>query len=169
MHSRTPITYQNLPLEKFYPHVSARISRATSRGEVYCLIADHYPDLTADVLRAIAYAQPGVVLIPCHSGKDRTGTIAALALRIAGVAAFEVVRDYALSQERLLAAGDSNPVQENEKAHDDFWSRPTAGSEMMTMLLDHLDMAYGSVPGYLTHAGLAPVDMNALKARLLSA
>ena len=55
----TAPTYLNLPIEKYYPHVSALISKATTRAEVYCIILDHYPDAMAEAMRAIANAQPG--------------------------------------------------------------------------------------------------------------
>ena len=47
---------------------------------------------------------------------------------------------------------NSNPVMENEKEADD-WNRPTALSEMMVMMLDHLDQTYGCVEIYLKQAG----------------
>lgn len=67
-------TYLNLPLEAYYPHVSALIAKAATRGEVYCIILDHYPDLVATALLQNANARPGGVLIHCRGGKDRTGT-----------------------------------------------------------------------------------------------
>ena len=59
-------TYLNLPIEKYYPHVSALISKAETRAEVYCIILDHYPDAVVVIMQAIANAQPGGVVIHCH-------------------------------------------------------------------------------------------------------
>src|SRR5262249_37071735 len=70
-------TYLNLPLEHYYPHVSALISKAESRAEVYCIILDHYAAAVVTIMRAIATAQPGGVVVHCHAGKDRTGIVAA--------------------------------------------------------------------------------------------
>lgn len=169
MSSPAPIQYLNHPLEKFYPQVSEKIRQADSRGQVYCIIADHYPDLMAGVIRAIGSAGPGGVLIHCHSGKDRTGTVAALALRLAGVPVSTVIQDYALSQQRLISGDDSTPAGGKQEARGDFWSRPTATPRMMAMFLEHLDARYGGVESYLSAAGMSPGEMAAVRDRLLSA
>ncbi len=161
------VNYLNMPLERFTPHVSAKIVKAQSRGEVYCIILDHYPDLIAAVLRAFIHADPGGILFHCHSGKDRTGTIAALTQRLVGVPDELVVEDYALSQERLLEDRDSTPDVANDKAPVHFWDQPTALPEMMTMMLNHLDDVYGGTAGYLTAAGLMKTELDAIRQRLL--
>jgi protein-tyrosine phosphatase len=85
-------TYLNLPLKKYYPHVSELINKAASRAEVYCIILDYYPDAVAEVLRAIANARSGGVVIHCHAGKDRTGIVSALLLSLVGVPAETAVK-----------------------------------------------------------------------------
>ena len=65
----------HLPIEKYYPHVGVRIRQATSLVETYCIMVDAYPDCVAAILRAVAEAPPGGVLVHCQGGKDRTGTI----------------------------------------------------------------------------------------------
>src|SRR4026209_136470 len=74
-------------------------------------IADHYAFSYVDFLArnqerfgralgAIADTQ-GTVVIHCMGGKDRTGLVAALLLRLAGVALDDIGRDYALSGPNL--------------------------------------------------------------------
>lgn len=167
VHGQGPVRYLNIPLEKFYPHVSAKIVQAKSRGEVYCIILDHYPDLIAEALQAFGTAVPGGVLIHCRSGKDRTGMITALALRLAHVPPELLIADYARSQERLLQATDSTSLTENDKDPEDFWNRPTALPEMMAMMITHIDETYGSVRDYLLKAGLSNTDCDRISRRLL--
>jgi hypothetical protein len=66
------LDYLNLPIEKYYPHVGALIKRAKTRGEVYCIVLDHYPDAVVEIMRAMVKAQPGGIVIHCYAGKDRT-------------------------------------------------------------------------------------------------
>ncbi len=157
--------YLNLPLEKYYPHVSALINRATTRAEVYCIILDHYPDALAKVVRAIANAQPSVV-IHCHDGKDRTGIVSALLLSLVGVPAETIAADYAESQERLRRLYDKAVAEAGGEDKLGFWSKPTIIPEMMHAMLAHIDAKYGAVPKYLAAAGVSSAEMKRLKSRL---
>ena len=157
----------NLPIEKYYPHVSDLIMRAKSRAEVYCIILDHYPDLIVDVLRAIA-AAPGGIVIHCHSGTDRTGMISALLLRLACVSKDLIVADYAESQVRRRSLYESIAKDVGDEDEADFWRRPTATPEMMIEMLSHLDFKYGGVEGYLIASGLPTGELSRLKDRMRS-
>ena len=71
--------------------------------------AEHYlgylagrPDSVAAALRVIADA-PGAAVVHCAAGKDRTGTVVAMALDVAGVPHDEIVADYVLTAERIEA------------------------------------------------------------------
>jgi protein-tyrosine phosphatase len=159
--------YLNLPLESYQPHVSALISKATSRGEVYCIILDHYAAEMAHVLRAIMAAPPGAIVIHCHSGTDRTGMVAALLLSLAGVPADIIAADYGQSRLHLHAyyekiaaeAGGADKVSS-------FWGRPTATEAMMTMMLDHIATRYGNTAAYLDKSGLSAQEIEQVRQRL---
>lgn len=163
-----PPTYLALPLEKYYPHVSALIRKAKSRGEVYKLILEHYPGAVADVMRAITNAQPGGVLVHCHSGTDRTGIVAAILLRLAGVSQEKIVTDYGESQLRLSVLYEK--IREPLSASDQrgLWSRPTATPDQMALMLSFLDTHYHGVGNYLRQAGLTEAELSRLKQRILS-
>ena len=71
--------------------------------------AEHYlgylaarPDSVAAALRVIGDA-PGAAVVHCAAGKDRTGTVVAMALDVAGVPHEEIVADYVLTAERIEA------------------------------------------------------------------
>lgn len=156
------LAYLNLPIEYYYPHVSALISKAASRADVYCIILDQYPDAVAAIMRAIASAQPGGVVIHCHAGNDRTGIVTALLLRLAGVPADAIAEDYAASQLRP-APRDEHP---ESAAADDFWRRPTVTVTTMHTLLTHLAVRHGGVRAYLAAAGLSAAETERLRGRL---
>lgn len=158
--------YLNLPLERYEAHVSALISKAANRGEVYCIVLDHYPENIATVLRTIADAPPGGVMIHCHAGKDRTGTISALLLRLAGVVDAAIVADYAESQQRLWPIWEKLIAAAGGEEKADFWLKPTATPAMMQIVLDHLDTKYGGVLPYLAFAGLEAEAIERLRDRL---
>lgn len=160
-------TYRNLPLEKFYPHVGKLIVQAEHRAQVYCIILDHYPECMADVMRAMLNAESGALLFHCHSGKDRTGTVAALLLALAGVTGEQIAADYALSQERLLPVYAQDVQRAGGEEKVGFWSRPTVTQEMMFYLLAHLQNQYGGARAYLQQAGLSASELDGLAARMV--
>ncbi|MEZ4660390.1 MAG: tyrosine-protein phosphatase [Caldilineaceae bacterium] len=159
--------YLNLPLEKFYPHVGQMIVQAEHRAQVYCIMLDHYPDCMADVMRAMLNAAPGPILFHCHSGKDRTGTVAALLLGLAGVPDELIAADYALSQERLMPVYKQDVQRAGGEDKVGFWGRLTVTEEMMYYVLAHLQSRYGGVRAYLQQAGLREPELDGLAARML--
>jgi protein-tyrosine phosphatase len=125
------------------------------------------PDSVVAALRSIAYA-PGAALVHCAAGKDRTGTVVALALTLAGAEREAVVADYVASSERveqvvarLLA---SSTYAENLRGRPiaSHLSRP----EAMITFLDHIDRRYGGVPALLARMGWTEADADQLRAKL---
>ena len=161
------LDYLNLPLEKYYPHVSALIGQAKTRGEVYCIILDHYPDAVVEVMRAMAKARQGGIVIHCHAGKDRTGIVAALLLSLVGVPTAIISADYAESQARLWPLYEKSLAEAMDEEEGDFWTKPTATEEMMNGMLEHIETRYGGTEKYLVASGLFPEEIGQLKRRLL--
>jgi protein-tyrosine phosphatase len=161
-------TYLNLPLEKYYPHVSALISKAETRAEVYCIILDYYPDAVVAVMQTIANAQPGGVVIHCHAGKDRTGIVVALLLSLAGVRSDAIAEDYAESQGRLWPLYEQQVAEAGGEAAIGLWLKPTATLGMMHTMLAHLEAKYGGVRAYLKAGGMADAEIECLARRLRS-
>ncbi|MFN8468401.1 MAG: tyrosine-protein phosphatase [Caldilineaceae bacterium] len=159
----------HLPIEKYYPHVGVLIQQATSLVETYCIMVDAYPDCVAAILGAVADAPPGGVLVHCHSGKDRTGTIVALLLSVAGVPADVIAADYALSQERLWPEYEEWLRQGPPGRPETLWTRPVAEPAAMYAFLDHMNAHYGGVHAYLAQAGLSTDNISQLRQRLAPA
>ena len=160
------LDYLNLPIEKYYPHVSALISQAKSRSEAYCIILDHYPDAIVEVMRAIAQAQPGGIVIHCHAGQDRTGIVSALLLTVVGVPMEIVSADYAESQECLWPLYERTLAEATDTGDKGFWATPTATEERMNEMLEHIETRYGGAEKYLLVSGLLPEEIAQLKSRL---
>lgn len=138
-----------------------------SMAQRYCDALDHCGPQLAEVLRAIADAEPGIVLFHCTAGKDRTGIIAALLLLMAGVSRTDIAADYALTasaeglivqlRERALRAGGRPDHVERVLASD---------ADTMLAMLDHLDTAHGGIHAFLGTIGLTPAEIARLTDRL---
>jgi len=121
----------------------------------------------AVALAAIADAPDGAVVFHCAGGKDRTGLVAALLLRLAGAPIEEIARDYSLSEKRRSAAPDSwvdAAPDEDERARRLFMQHTPPGA--MQQALEQLERDHGSVEAYLAHAGLDEPRIERLRERL---
>ncbi len=94
----------------------------------------------AAIIRAVAGAPDGGVVVHCHAGRDRTGLIIALLLGIAGVPAATISADYALSF--------------------------SAVSETMDATLRYLESAYGGIEPYVRAIGVTDAEIAAIRHRL---
>jgi protein-tyrosine phosphatase len=75
----------------------------TATKDVYLEFLERFGASFARAITAVADAPEGGVLIHCMAGRDRTGLLTALLLRLAEVPIPEVAADYALSAERASA------------------------------------------------------------------
>lgn len=71
----------------------------TLEGVYRDLIVDRAPFITEAVMRVLTH--PGVALVQCTAGKDRTGIVVALIRTLLGDARDDIVADYALSSEAV--------------------------------------------------------------------
>jgi protein tyrosine/serine phosphatase len=129
---------------------------------------DQHPARFAAALRAFIEAPEGAVVVHCHGGKDRTGMIVALALAIAGVPEDEIVADYALSQSRLAPMlAEQLAAEPDESLHPQMIEFRDTRAESLVAILRHLDTQYGGPEAYLLKAGLTPMELDAIRDRLL--
>ncbi|MGZ4333028.1 MAG: tyrosine-protein phosphatase [Gaiellaceae bacterium] len=133
------------------------------------ILEAHAPNF-ARALAAIADAHEGAVVFHCAGGKDRTGLVAALLLRLAGASVDEIARDYALTFEMRSRGPDlwvEAAPDETERARRAFMQNTPPAS--MQRALEHLEREHGGVEGYLRHAGLDDGRIEVLRGRLAAA
>ncbi len=162
--------YLILPVENpSSPHF-ATVDNASSRAENYCLMLEHFQPQFAAIVRAVADAPAGGVLLHCHAGRDRTGVVIVLLLGLVGVPNGEITADYAASEERLWplyhrmeaeAAGDPVKLAAIQR------QKPIALPETMQAVLDHLQASYGGVMKYLLATGLRETELARIQDRLV--
>ncbi len=133
----------------------------------YISILEEFRSNFGVAIAAIADANGGAVVFHCAGGRDRTGLVAALVLRVAGASIDEIALDYALSSERLAR----NPRPWEDEALDPHerrirWFKAQTPPEAMARALEHVDRAYGDVAGYLREAGLSEAQLDRLRDRL---
>jgi protein tyrosine/serine phosphatase len=123
----------------------------------------------AAAMQAIASSQHGAVLVHCFVGKDRTGIVSALLLRLAGVPTEAVAEDYALSGPVVGPLVD-NWIAAAEDEHERvFRIRVSAApAEGLRRVLDKLEERWGGEEAYLRAVGVTGADIERLRARLVA-
>lgn len=131
------------------------------------------PDSVVGALRTVTNA-PGAALVHCAAGKDRTGVLVAFALTVAGAERDAIVRDYAITGERITAildrlrasetyaSGLDRRTEDGSIDHD----RHTPRAETMAELLDVMDSRYGGVVPWLGGQGFTDDELTALHDKL---
>jgi protein-tyrosine phosphatase len=136
--------------------------------EAYLEFLERNRQAFARAVSAVATAPPGGVLVHCMEGKDRTGLVVALLLRLAGVPPDEIAADYALSAERLTPVFapwlDEATDDAQRERRRRIASTPAAA---MVEVLEELDQRYGGVEGYLrAPGGVSEEELRAARTRL---
>ncbi|MEU4295533.1 HAD-IA family hydrolase [Kribbella sp. NPDC026596] len=122
--------------------------------DVYCNSLSRNSAHLSKIFQAVADAPADrPVVVHCHSGKDRTGQLAALLLELAGVPREVIADDYAVSEVRL---GRQDGPEYSR-------TRP----ETILGSLDHLDHQLGGVRAYLAGLGLTEPQIHRLATRLV--
>ncbi|KAF9266334.1 hypothetical protein L218DRAFT_997113 [Marasmius fiardii PR-910] len=142
--------------------------------ELYSQILDHGGRAFGALLRHIRDRPTEGCLFHCTAGKDRTGVIAAIILKLTGVDNESIAQDYALTRvgreparTMIMQRLSKEPLfaSNNEAALNMF----TCRKETMTAFLALLDEKYGGVEQYLkTILELTDEDINIIRNNLLS-
>jgi len=147
-------------------HVDAVDDMADHFAWSYVEFLERNRERFGQAMSAIADA-PGPIVIHCVGGKDRTGLVVALLLRVAGVALDEIGRDYSLSGPNLAASRqewlDSAPTDLDRRRREKLSQTPATA---MARVIAEIEQRYGSVAGYLEAAGLEPSQIRRLRERL---
>ncbi|KAF8639798.1 hypothetical protein AX17_001057 [Amanita inopinata Kibby_2008] len=140
--------------------------------ELYSQILDHGGPALGAILRHVRDKPSEGCLFHCTAGKDRTGIIAAILLKLAGVDHDAIAHDYSLTRigreparAMIMKRLSQEPIfaRNNEAALNMF----TCRRETMMAFLDLLDSKYGGVECYVKcFVGLSDADIAKIRENL---
>ncbi|MBA3842230.1 MAG: tyrosine-protein phosphatase [Actinobacteria bacterium] len=142
-------------------------------------VADHYAWSYVDFLErnrvrfgtaiaAVADAD-GTVVVHCMGGKDRTGLVSALLLRLAGVDLQTIGHDYSLSAANLAPRGEDWLAEASDDAERAKRRKLLdTPAEAMVNVIEEIERRYGDVASYLRAAGLNDAQLDRLRERLVA-
>ncbi|MGP9489537.1 tyrosine-protein phosphatase [Glutamicibacter sp. 287] len=114
-------------------------------GEVQRILLDGRGARLVAVLRAIANATGGSIVVQCQNGGERSGLVIALLSAALGTDRAQILADFA---------------PESFQASDTLWQRDRAA---LSGTLDWLGEGYGSIPGYLLSKGFTGAELRRLQ------
>lgn len=146
----------------------AQPDAAGSTRAVYLEFLERRRPQFGEAIAAVADAPEGTVVVHCHGGKDRTGLVVALLLRLVGVDIETIAADYSLSGPNLrertaawVAAAEDDVERERRRRIG------SAPAEAMAAVLEELERRYGSVREYMRAAGVEDGTIDRAIARLV--
>lgn len=142
----------------------------TTAAEVYGWWLRERSTGVAGAMSAIADAPSAPVLVHCHAGKDRTGVVVALVLRLAGVDIEVIADDYAVSGVQLADMLSRDRVRALEEGMDDVRAERlfTVRREAMMQTMEGIDAEHGGAAALLRSIGLDDTRIERLTDLLLS-
>ncbi|WP_210717280.1 tyrosine-protein phosphatase [Amycolatopsis acididurans] len=149
-------------------------------GDVRAAMIQHYrefvsaPRKRAGFAAALAAISDGTApqLFHCAEGKDRTGWLAMLLQRLAGVSEREIVADYLMTNETMRGRGDSRAMVRialGDRPDEFFAPALVADAAYLEAGMDQLRADYGDLEKYLSAGlGLSGERLDRLHALLVS-
>ncbi|MFI6534494.1 tyrosine-protein phosphatase [Nonomuraea sp. NPDC050547] len=164
------LRYHNLPVEgRRWDLAAFDPSTGVERflADRYLEVAEDGVPLLRSAIETIADADNAPIVIHCAAGKDRTGILTALVLSLAGVAATDIVADYALTAlatPRFLA--DWQTRNKDALMWAGYGAAPAGAMELF---LAEMEQRHGSLRAYCSDVlGLDPKTITKLHAHLLT-
>lgn len=160
------VSYVHRPLND--PATETRLSVTASAAERYVLMTDAAAvrERLAAIFSSMASAPEGGVLFHCFAGRDRTGVVAALLLRLARVGLDSIVEDFEVTDTRLRARYDQWLTKLEGTPRKRFLSSLEARGHPIHRTIEHVEERHGSVASYLEKHGTSRTEIDRVRARI---
>lgn len=140
-------------------------------SDLYVQMLDIGAPALSRAFRTLANVDSLPAVFHCAAGKDRTGVLAAMILSSIGVEDHVIIADYAISG-RNMSELIERLRRERPEALTAMSDQPSAylaaPPEAMARLLDHVNLEYGSMTGYVKSIGVETDHIEALSRSVLS-
>jgi protein-tyrosine phosphatase len=142
---------------------------ATAEDVYSWWLRDLGPGIAA-AMRAIADSPAAPILVHCHAGKDRTGVVVALALRLAGVGVDAIADDYALSGVQLAEVLIRDRARAVENGMDEVRAERlfTVRREAMVETVSRVESEHGGAAAFLRRLGIDDGRIGRLRSLLVA-
>lgn len=161
------VEYLHVPIQD---HVRAnRYSEEfpPSMWELYRWLLDDSKESFRIIFQTIAKYQDACVMFHCSGGKDRTGTIAMLLLKLAGVDDATIIGDYAVTQEYMKEVFPRQVADLEARGLIVPYYVMESPPENMEKTLQYLEEKYNTIEEYFQAVGFNEDEIAVLRAKLI--
>ncbi len=164
-----PVSYHHIPFIESIPEPEEFDRRPDLLEAQYLEMLDNAGTEIRSALEVLAGPDALPAVFHCTAGKDRTGLLSAILLRLLGVAEETVVTDYALSQEAMgrLKEKIIRKYPDSADTLNSIEGVFSAEPAKMHTLLTYLQEQYGSVDRYVAGIGTGADVVASLRLALL--
>lgn len=161
------VEYLHVPIQD---HVRAnRYSEEfpPSMWELYRWLLEDSKESFRIIFQTIAKYQDACVMFHCSGGKDRTGTIAMLLLKLAGVDDATIIGDYAVTQEYMKEVFPRQVADLEARGLIVPYYVMESPPENMEKTLQYLEEKYNTIEEYFQAVGFNEDEIAVLRAKLI--
>ncbi len=154
------VIYQNTTYDALQTHTIDELNE-WQLSKLYILMSEK-EDFIQPIFKSLA-EENGTVLFHCSAGKDRTGVIASILLKLVGVDPYDIIADYQVSKTYLHPKYNdmlNNPSIMYASLYD---SKP----ETMFEFLNYLDEKYDSIEAYLNSKGISDKQIEQIRLKFI--
>jgi protein-tyrosine phosphatase len=165
-----PVAFHHFPIIERLPDPEEFDRRPGLLGSQYQeMLRDAGPQIVA-ALEVLAAPDALPAVFHCSAGKDRTGIMAGILLRLLGVSVADVVEDYAISDAAMRRMLSTSVVRSKEAA-EVLARYPSAmlGADPgnMARFLERIETQHGSMAAFVASIGVERVVVERLRTSLL--
>lgn len=141
------------------------LGEASGMFERYLWMLDGRAEAFRAIFETVAAVDGGVVF-HCFAGKDRTGLVAAMLLSLAGVPDDAIATDFAETDAQLALRYEEWIAAEAPERRTELREELRCPPDRILGVLDHLNLRWGGVHGYMEAAGMTPAAIDRLSSQL---
>lgn len=143
------------------PNIFDNLVSAKDYFDAYCRMLHDNGKQTAEFFEHVSSNEDNV-LFGCTFGKDRTGILSAIILRLAGIQDEIIIEDYKKSIDYLLDHPSilSEHWKKRQISCEQYMRRFHIDPQVILSTLKYIDDNYGSVEKYLVHYGYIKFQQN---------
>lgn len=164
---RANVKYTRKPIQNYDYKITKRTPTFTDYAHYYEDILEVSDNSINYIIKNIAYTNK-TIGFGCSAGKDRTGVVSALILKLLDIDDYYIAKDYSDTSNYLIPKIDffKDNWTDLGISKNDYYVRLDTQKETMLLFLENLKKRYSSVESYILNIGISEEDIYNFKNKI---